>query len=195
MALAENARDRHRVAEGARQSSFLTIEPGSIDRQYWRHLWAYRELFTVLARRDLSVRYKQTVIGVAWAVVRPVLTAIIFTIVFGRIAQLPSGVSAPYPVMVFVGMLAWTFFSTSVIEASNSVVQNAALVSKVYFPRVIIPFSSVVTALADFLIGLAVLSILMLSYRVMPSWHIVFLPLFFILAFALSVGTGLYFSA
>jgi lipopolysaccharide transport system permease protein len=133
--------------------------------------------------------------GVAWAIVRPVLTAIIFTIVFGRIAQLPSGVSAPYPVMVFVGMLAWTFFSTAVIEASNSVVQNAALVSKVYFPRVIIPFSSVVTALADFLIGLAVLSVLMLYYRVMPSWHIVFLPLFFILAFALSFGTGLYFAA
>ena len=195
MALIDNAPHGYHLIKTSRDKDCLTIEPGGIDRQYWRHLWDYRELFIVLARRDISVRYKQTVIGVAWAVIRPILTMVIFTIVFGRIAQLPSGVAAPYAVMVFVGMLPWTFFSSAVTEASNSVVQNAALVSKVYFPRVIIPFSSVVTAFADFMVGLAVLLVLMLCYRVVPGWPIVFLPLFFILAFALSLGTGLYFAS
>jgi lipopolysaccharide transport system permease protein len=173
----------------------LIIEPDGVERQYWRDLWRYRELFFVLARRDISVRYKQTVLGVAWAVVRPVLTMIIFTVVFGKIAQLPSGVAAPYPLMVFVGMLPWTFFSSAVVDASNSVVQNAALVSKIYFPRLIIPFSSVVAAFIDFLIGILVLSTLMIGYRSVPDWHIIFLPFFFILAFALSLGIGMYFAA
>lgn len=195
MAIVDNASHLHRLVEKSQDKSSLTIEPGGIDRRYWQHLWDYRELFIVLARRDISVRYKQTVIGVAWAVVRPLLTVVIFTIVFGRIAQLPSGVAAPYPLMVFVGMLPWTFFSSSVIEAANSVVQNAALVSKVYFPRVIIPFSSVVTAFADFIVGVVLLAGLMLFYRVVPSWHIVFLPLFFTLAVALSLGAGLFFAA
>lgn len=195
MALVDNAPDGHRLIDAPQDKNSITIEPGGIDRRYWQHLWSYRELFIVLARRDISVRYKQTVIGVAWAVIRPLLTMLIFTIVFGRIAQLPSGVAVPYPLMVFVGMLPWTFFSSSVVEAANSVVQNSALVSKVYFPRVIIPFASVVTAFADFMIGIVLLAFLMLFYRVAPGWHIVYLPLFFMLAFALSLGSGLFFAA
>jgi len=120
---------------------------------------------------------------------------LVFTIIFGRIAKLPSEGSAPYALMVLAGMLPWTFFSSAIIDASNSVVQNAALVSKVYFPRAIIPFSSVVAAFADFLVGVLVLSFLMLFYGALPDWHIVFLPVFFMLGFALSLGTGMYFAA
>src|SRR6476661_9710817 len=155
----EPIRPASRPPSGAER--ILILEPGLTERNYWSDLWHYRELFAILAWRDVAVRYKQTVIGIAWAVVRPLLTMIIFTVVFGRIAQLPSGVAAPYPLMVFVGMLPWTFFSSAIIDASNSVVQNAALVSKVYFPRAIIPFSSVVAAFADFLVGVLVLSFLM----------------------------------
>src|SRR5579871_1086919 len=128
----------------------IVIEAGLQERNYWRDLWRYRELFYVLAWRDLSVRYKQTVIGAAWAVIRPVLTMVVFTVIFGRIAKLPSDGSAPYPLMVFAGMLPWTFFSTSLSEASGSLIGNANLISKVYFPRLIVPTATVVVAFADF---------------------------------------------
>src|SRR6202011_1927672 len=127
----------------------IVIEPGRHERNYWLDLWRYRELFRVLAWRDLAVRYKQTVIGVAWAVIRPLLTMVVFTIIFGRIAKLPSDGSAPYPLMVFAGMLPWTFFSTGLDDASNSVVNSAHLISKVYFPRLIVPLATVVVAFAD----------------------------------------------
>src|SRR6185369_7094051 len=128
----------------------LILEPGRTERNYWRDLWRYRELFQVLAWRDLSVRYKQTVFGIAWAIVRPVLTMAVFTIVFGRIAKLPAPGSMPYALLVMAGMLPWTFFSTALSEASNSLVSNANLISKVYFPRLIVPAATVVVAFVDF---------------------------------------------
>src|SRR6516164_68749 len=149
----------------------LVIEPGRRERHYWLDLWRYRELFRVLAWRDLSVRYKQTVIGVLWALIRPVLTVLVFTIIFGRIAQLPSDGTAPYALMVFAGMLPWTFFSTGLAEASNSLVNNANLISKVYFPRLIVPIATVVVAFVDFLITFAILIGLFAWYQFLPSWH------------------------
>src|SRR5262245_4843919 len=133
------------------------IEPQRQERHYWLDLWRYRELFRVLAWRDLSVRYKQTVIGVLWALIRPLLTMVVFTIIFGRIAQLPSDGTTPYALMVFAGMLPWTFFSTGLADASNSLVNNANLISKVYFPRLIVPTATVVVAFVDFLITFAIL--------------------------------------
>src|SRR3954470_6588797 len=117
----------------------LWIEAGRTEKNYWRDLWRYRELFYFLAWRDVAVRYKQTVIGVAWALIRPFLTMVIFTLVFGRIAKLPSEGVAPYALMVYAGMLPWSFFSTGLSEASNSLLSNANLISKVYFPRMIMP--------------------------------------------------------
>jgi lipopolysaccharide transport system permease protein len=124
----------------------IFIEPGRYERNYWADLWRYRELFRVIAWRDLAVRYKQTVIGAAWAIIRPFVTIIVFTLIFGRIARLPSDGTAPYALMVFAGMLPWTFFSTGLSEASNSVINNANLISKVYFPRLIVPTATVVVA-------------------------------------------------
>jgi lipopolysaccharide transport system permease protein len=173
----------------------LIIEPGSSSRSYWSDLWQYRELFHVLAWRDISVRYKQTVIGIAWALIRPFLTMVVFTIVFGRLAKLPSDGSAPYALMVYAGMLPWTFFSGSVTDASNSLIGNANLISKVYFPRLIIPAATVVVALFDLLIGFVLLIGLMAWYRFMPGWQIVLLPLFIALAFAASCGLGLWVTA
>src|ERR1700730_4659868 len=116
----------------------IIIEAGRSERHYWLDLWRYRELFRVLAWRDLSVRYKQTVIGVLWALIRPFLTMVIFTIIFGRIAKLPTEGNAPYALMVFAGILPWSLFSTGLSEASNSLINNANLISKVYFPRLIV---------------------------------------------------------
>ena len=161
----------------------LVIEPGRHEQNYWRDLWRYRELLYVLAWRDLAVRYRQTVIGVAWAFIRPVLTMVVFTVIFGRIAKLPSDGSAPYPLMVFAGMLPWTFFSTSLSDASNSLIGNAPLISKVYFPRLIMPIATVVVALADFLITFVLLIAMMVWYRYAPGWQILALPGFLLLGF------------
>jgi lipopolysaccharide transport system permease protein len=166
----------------------IVIEPGRHERNYWLDLWRYRELFRVLAWRDLAVRYKQTVIGVAWAVIRPLLTMVVFTVIFGRIAKLPSDGSAPYPLMVFAGMLPWTFFATGLSEASNSLVNNANLISKVYFPRLIVPTATVVVAFVDFLITFAMLALLMAWYRFLPGWRMLVLPGFIILAFVASMA-------
>ena len=166
----------------------LVLEPGRAERHYWRDLWTYRELFAILAWRDVAVRYKQTIIGVAWAVVRPFLTMVVFTVVFGRLAKLPSVGGAPYPVMVFAGMLPWFLFSTILGEASNSLIGNANLIGKVYFPRLIIPASSAVVALVDFAINIAILFGLMLWYGFLPSWRIVLLPVFVALAMLASLG-------
>ena len=170
------------------------IEPGRLERNYWTDLWRYRELFQVLAWRDLSVRYKQTAIGVIWALIRPLLTMVVFTIIFGRIAQLPSG-GSPYALMVFAGMLPWTFFSSGLAEASNSLVNNSHLISKVYFPRLIIPTASVVVAFVDFLITFALLVALFVWYQFLPSWQMIYLPLFVILAFLASMGPSLWITA
>src|ERR1700749_719 len=139
----------------------IVIEPDRRAHQYWADLWRYRELFQVLAWRDLAVRYKQTVIGVAWAVIRPFLTMLVFTVIFSRIAKLPSDGTAPYPLMVFAGMLPWSFFSTGLSEASNSLIGNANLISKVYFPRLIMPTATIVVAFADFLIAFFMLILMM----------------------------------
>ena len=183
------------MAELKSMQVLTVIEPGRQERNYWRDLWRYRELFQVLAWRDLSVRYKQTAIGVLWALIRPLLTMVVFTIVFGRIAQLPSDGSTPYALMVFAGMLPWTFFSTGLAEASNSLVNSANLISKVYFPRLIVPIATVVVAFVDFLITFAILIGLFVWYRFLPSWHMIYLPLFIILAFLASIGPALWITA
>lgn len=175
----------------------LIIEPGGTEQRYWRDLWQYRELFQVLAWRDISVRYKQTVIGVAWALLRPLLTMIIFTIVFDKLANLPSEGTAPYPLMVFAGMLPWSFFSTSLADASNSLISNAnsRLITKVYFPRLIVPTAAVMVGLIDFLIGFALFVALMIWYRCAPSWRISLLPVFVAIAFMASLGIGTWITA
>jgi lipopolysaccharide transport system permease protein len=172
----------------------LIIEAGRTESQYWRDLWRYRELFVFLAWRDLLVRYKQTVVGVAWSLIRPLLTMLVLTFVFGKIGQLPSG-GAPYPLLVFCGMLPWQFFSTALSESGNSLITNSNLVSKVYFPRLVIPASSVITSFVDFLISAVFLGALMLWYQHVPPVSIVFLPFFVLLAFAASLGIGLWVAA
>jgi len=173
-------------------SDLVVIEPGGRERHYWRDLWRYRELFRVLAWRDLSVRYKQTVIGVLWALIRPVITVLVFTIIFGRIAQLPTDGTAPYALMVFAGMLPWTFFSSGLSEASNSVLNSANLITKVYFPRLIVPTATVVVAFVDFLINFCMLFLLMAWYKFVPDWRILVLPAFVLLVFCASVGPALW---
>src|SRR5262245_11409530 len=173
----------------------LIIEPGRRERHYWHDLWRYRELFMVLAWRDLSVRYKQTIVGVLWALIRPVLTAVIFTIVFGRIAQLPSDGTAPYALMVFAGILPWTLFATALADASNSLISNANLITKVYFPRMIVPAATVVVALVDVLIGFSILIAMMVWYRFVPGWQLVFVPVFMFLACVASLGPALWLTA
>src|SRR5258707_10045926 len=143
----------------------LVLEPGRAERHYWRDIWAYRELFAILAWRDVAVRYKQTVIGVAWAVIRPFLTMVVFTVIFGKLANLPSEGTAPYAIMVFAGMLPWTFFSSALADSSNSIVGSANLISKVYFPRLIVPMAAVGVAFVDFAINLLILAVLMIWYQ------------------------------
>src|SRR5262245_3373872 len=173
----------------------VVIEPGRGERHYWLELWRYRELFRVLAWRDLSVRYKQTVIGVLWALIRPFMTMVVFTIVFGRIAQLPSDGTAPYALMVFAGILPWSFFSNGLSEASNSMINSANLISKVYFPRLIVPTATVVVALVDLVISFGILLLLMVWYQFLPDWRILVLPAFVLLAFFASVGPSLWITA
>ena len=170
----------------------LIIEAGRTERQYWRDIWRYRELFYFLAWRDILVRYKQTVIGMAWALIRPFLTMIVFSVVFGSIAKLPTEGDAPYPILVFAAMLPWQFFANSLSECSNSLITNANLISKVYFPRLIVPTSAVVVSFVDFLISGMILLGLMAWYDFVPSWRIVTLPFFIGIAFAAAMGAGLW---
>lgn len=170
----------------------IILEPGRTEKHYWRDLWHYRELFQVLAARDISVRYKQTLIGALWAVIRPVLTMVVFTVVFGKLAKLPSDGNAPYPLMVFAAMLPWQFFATALADSSNSLVGNANLISKVYFPRLIVPTSAVMVAFVDFLISFVILGCMMVYYQFVPGWQFLLLPFFSILAFAASLGPGLW---
>jgi lipopolysaccharide transport system permease protein len=173
----------------------LIIERGRAKRRYWTDLWNYRELFRVLAWRDISVRYKQTVIGAAWALIRPLLTMVVFTILFGKLAKLPSDGTTPYALMVFAGMLPWSFFSTALADASGSLVSNANLISKVYFPRLIVPIASVMSASIDFLISFVILAGLMVWYQFTPSWQILLLPAFAAIAFMASIGIGVWITA
>src|SRR5437016_12375342 len=173
----------------------LIIEPGRTELNYWRDLWRYRELFYFLAWRDILVRYKQTVIGIAWAVIRPFLTMVVFTIVFSRIAKLPAPGAVPYALLVMAAMLPWQFFSTALSESSGSLIGNANLISKIYFPRLIVPAGAVITSFVDFLITLGLMAALMLWYGFVPDWRILTLPIFTALAFCASFGIGLWLAA
>ncbi|MEY3297440.1 MAG: hypothetical protein RLZZ597_700 [Cyanobacteriota bacterium] len=173
----------------------LVIEAGRTEAQYFRDLWRYRELFYFLAWRDILVRYKQTAVGVVWALIRPFLTMVVFTVVFGRLANLPSEGDAPYPILVFSAMLPWQFFANALSECSNSLITNANLISKVYFPRLVVPTSAVIVSFVDFLISGVILLGLMAWYNAIPSWRIITLPLFTAVAFAAAMGAGLWLAA
>jgi len=166
------------------------LKAGQGEKHYWLDLWRYRELFFVLAWRDVAIRYKQTVVGVAWSLLQPFLVMIIMTVVFGRLAGLHSDGSVPYAIMVFSGMLPWQFFANSLFTSGQSLTGNSSLISKVYFPRLIVPASTVVVAVIDFLLSLLILGAMMVFYRFMPSWHILVLPILLLLAFVASLGPG-----
>jgi lipopolysaccharide transport system permease protein len=174
--------------------SRLVIEAGKTERAYWSDLWRYRELFFFLSWRDILVRYKQTVIGILWAVLRPLLTMIVFTVVFGRLAKMPSE-GLPFPVFVYVALLPWQFFSSALSEASNSLISNSNMISKIYFPRLVIPASAVIVCFVDFLISAVILAGLMVGYHVAPGWRLLWLPLFTALALLASFGISLWLSA
>jgi lipopolysaccharide transport system permease protein len=181
------------MAELTKHDSWdLVIKPGTAAKEYWLDLWRYRELFFILSWRDISVRYKQTIIGVLWSVLRPVLTMIVFTVIFGKVAKLPSDGEAPYAIMVFAGMLPWQFFASSVQAASNSLVGNAQMISKVYFPRLIIPTSSIITSFVDFFISFVILLVLMAYYRFLPTWNMALLPVLLLIVILTATGLGLY---
>jgi lipopolysaccharide transport system permease protein len=172
----------------------LVLEANSVELHYWQDLWRFRELFYFLAWRDILVRYKQTVVGVAWAVIRPLLTMIVLTFVFGRLAKMESG-GTPYPILVMCGLLPWQFFSNAMSESGQSLVRNSGMISKVYFPRLIVPASSVITSLVDFGITALILVGIMIYYQHVPGWEVIFLPFFVALAFAAALGIGVWVSA
>ena len=172
----------------------LVIEAGHTERHYWKDLWNYRELFYFLAWRDILVRYKQTAIGIVWAILRPLLTMVVLTIVFGKLAKLPSE-GVPYPILVFTAMLPWQFFANALTESSNSLIGNANLISKVYFPRLVIPTSSVIVSFVDFLLSGFILLGLMAWYDFWPTWRIIVLPLLILMSFGVTMGAGLLISA
>jgi lipopolysaccharide transport system permease protein len=173
----------------------LVLEPSRTEKNYWRDLWRYRELFFVLAWRDVAVRYKQTVFGVAWAVVRPLLTTIVFTVVFSKIAKMPAPGAVPYALLVMAANLPWQFFSTALSESSSSLITNSNLISKIYFPRLIVPAGSIITSFVDFLITLGLMAVLMVWFHFMPDWRLVMLPAFMLLAFGAAFGIGLWLCA
>jgi len=170
----------------------LILEPGRAEKNYWRDLWRYRELFFILAWRDVTVRYKQTVIGVAWAVIRPLLTTVVFTVIFSMLAKMPAPAGVPYALLVLAANLPWQFFATAMSDASNSLIGNTHLISKVYFPRLIVPAGSVITSFVDFLITLGLMALMMIFYRFVPDWRLLLLPLFMLLAVGAALGVGLW---
>ena len=172
----------------------LVIEPGRSEKNYWNDLWRFRELFVFMAWRDILVRYKQTAIGLSWSIIRPVLTMIVFTVVFGRIAKLPSE-GVPYPILVYSALLPWQFFSMSFSDASASLLVNSNMLTKLYFPRLIIPVSTIIVNLVDFFISFIILIVLMIWYKFVPGWTILCVPLFLFLAFIASLSAGLYVAA
>lgn len=171
----------------------LIIEPGLASANYWRDLWRYRELMAFLAWRDLAVRYKQTAIGIAWAIIRPALTMLVF-VLFRRLVGIERG-PVPDVLLVLAAVLAWQFFSNALMESSSSLIANTNLISKVYFPRMIVPIAAVATAFVDFLITLGLLAVVMAWIGFAPSWTLIALPLYAALAFGLSTGLGLLLAA
>lgn len=172
----------------------LTIEPGKKLKHYWKEIWTYRELFYFLAWRDILVRYKQTVIGISWSIIRPLLTMVIFSVIFGKVAKLPSE-GIPYPILVIAGTLPWYLFSNSLAESSNSLIANAGMLTKVYFPRLAIPVSTIAVSFVDFAISFVILLGMMVYYNFMPDWHILLLPMFIVISVLASLGGGFWFSA
>jgi lipopolysaccharide transport system permease protein len=170
----------------------LIIEPKKTEIHYWKDIWKYRELFFILALRDIQVRYKQTILGFLWSVLRPLLTMIIFTLLFNKVMKLTSLKDVPYPLMVYAAMLPWQFFSSSLSDVSNSLLSNSGLITKVYFPRIIIPCATIITSLIDFLIALALMILLFAVYGFWPHWQILLTPLFLLLSMVFTIGIGLY---
>jgi lipopolysaccharide transport system permease protein len=170
----------------------IIIEAGRSEKNYWTDLWRYRELFYILSWRDISVRYKQTVIGILWALIRPLLTMVVFTVIFGKMAKFPSDGNAPYAIMVYAGMLPWQFFSSAITATSNSLVGNTQLITKVYFPRLIIPVSSIITSFVDFIISFIILIFLMFYFSFLPTWRMAYLLGFLIITFLTALGFGLF---
>jgi len=170
----------------------IIIEPGRIEKNYWSDLWRFRDLFYILSWRDISVRYKQTVIGILWVFIQPLLTMGVFTIVFGKIANLPNDSSAPYAILVYAGILPWQFFASSITATSNSLIGNTQLITKVYFPRLIIPASSMITSFVDFLVSFLILVFLMFYFSFFPTWKFIFLLGFLIITFLTALGFGLF---
>jgi lipopolysaccharide transport system permease protein len=172
----------------------LDIRPGLSGQNYWKDIWRYRELFYFLAWRDILVRYKQTVVGVVWALIRPFVAMVVFTVILGKLAKLPSG-GVPYPILVFCGLLPWQLFSSSFAESSNSIIANGSLIAKIYFPRLIVPAASVVVGFLDFLISFSFLGILLMWYRFLPDWRVFAIPVFVLIAAVMSFGVGLLIAA
>jgi lipopolysaccharide transport system permease protein len=189
-----NRRMPRNIISNINMSNYLIIEAGRTERHYWRDLWRYRDLFYFLAWRDVLVRYKQTVIGILWAVLRPLLTMVVFILVFNKLAKFPSG-NAPYAILVFSALLPWQFFSNAFTEAGNSLIANSNMISKVYFPRLVIPASAVIVSFVDFLLSFVILVGMMAWYGYFPDWHILTLPLFILMAFAVALGSGLWLAA
>ena len=185
--------NKNMIREDIAQQELL-IEPNRPALHYWGDVWRYRELFWFLVWRDILVRYKQTLIGVAWSVIRPLANMLAFTVVFGLLAKLPSE-GVPYPLLVFSAMLPWNFCANALSESSGSLIGNANLLTKVYFPRIIVPVSSIIASLIDFVISLVILAAIMLWYGYFPDWKIITLPLFLLLALLPVAGAGLLFSA
>lgn len=173
----------------------IIIEPGRTEKNYWKDLWRYRELFYILSWRDIKVRYKQTTLGILWAIIRPLLTMLVFTFVFGKVAKMDTHSIVPYSIIVFAGLLPWQFFSNALTESSNSLIGNTNLITKVYFPRLIIPVSSVITSFIDFLISFVILLALFVVYRYTPPWQILLIPVFWVMVFLASFGPGLWLTA
>jgi lipopolysaccharide transport system permease protein len=176
------------------ESPELILEAGRASRHYWTDLWRYRELLGFLAWRDIQVRYKQTVLGVLWALIQPAVTLAVFTFIFGKLARMPAG-NAPYPLLVLCGLLPWQLFAAAFSNASGSLVANTHLISKVYFPRLIVPLSSVAVALIDFAVVLMLLALMCLWWQFTPDWRIVCVPLFIVLTLLTAIGTGLWLTA
>jgi lipopolysaccharide transport system permease protein len=173
----------------------LVLSPGAINREYWRDIWKFRELLYVLAWRDVAIRYKQTIIGIVWVLLQPLMTMLVFTFIFSKIAKLPTEGETPYALMVYSGILPWQLFSSALLGASGSLVANSNLISKVYFPRMIIPLSSMVVSLIDFLVSIAILFGLMIWFTFVPDWRILTLPFFVAMAILASIGPGLLIAA
>jgi lipopolysaccharide transport system permease protein len=176
-------------------SVHIVIEPGRTEKNYWKDLWRYRELFYILSWRDIKVRYKQTTLGILWAILRPLLTMLVFTFIFGTVAGMKFASTVPYAIIVFAGLLPWQFFSNALSESGNSLVGNERLITKVYFPRMIIPASSVITSFIDFFISFTILLLLFIYYSYVPPVQVFAMPIFWIMAFIASIGPGLYLAA